>query len=385
MAAQRARVPQVPQAAPTPQAGAQTSPTYALSRRDLLRLGAGLAVAASFVLPAASSPTWAYADAAEPSGITGTLGLPTVCGVPFSLPQGWRIADAPDEVGADRVSIAIFDPFSQREVGLAVLAGGEAPAAEDGRALDADALFARLAQDCTPSDGAAWGMERHDIGGFVAAATCSFSALRQEELLVGRLYLAKIPTGGSVALAVLAQPPMADAALAQADAMWQAAGWETAVAAGLDEFKRAMLEEGIARNAEDPAYNPYWQVTDFACSLNTSNPDAPYPDHMRYQYGTPEGFTAWEDDLVPATAVSAWGAPAGPVSLWAMPRVDSDGAPYLRSTVEVSGVGVVDIAFYEGFSSAWYIAGTGEAVCPDAEGDWHRFNTGDAPWTPYAL
>lgn len=361
---------------------AQPSPRFLLSRRDLVRLGASLVAAMSFALPAASQPSQAHADTVGPSGVFGASNSPTVCGVPFSLPQGWRAADTQSEADGERVSIAIFDPFSQREVGLAVIAGGETPAGDDGLAFDADTLFVQLAQECTPEDGAAWGIERHDIGGFVAAATCSFSALCQGELLVGRLYLAKIPTGGSAALAVLAKPAAADKALAQADTMWRGAGWGNAVAVGLEEFKRAMLEDGIARNAENPAYNPYWQVTDFACGLNTANPDAPYPDHMRYQYSTPEGFAAWEDELVVATAVSSWGTSA---TVWAMPRVDSDGASYLRSTVDVAGVGIVDIAFYEGFSNAWYIAGTGEAVCPDAGGSWYRFNTGDAPWTPYAL
>ncbi len=350
-------------------------PASALSRRQLVGLGLGLAALAAL------SAAPARVRAAEPASASGSMGSTTVCGVPFSLPQGWRVEDSQSE--AERVVIFLFDPFTQREVGLAVLAGEEASDGEDGISLGADELFARLVEDSVPADGAAWGLERHDIEGFVPAATCSYAALREGGLMAGRLYLAKVPSGGHVILAVLAEPSEVDAALAQADAMWQGAGWGDPAVARLDEFKRAMLEDGIASNAENPHYNPYWQVTDFTCTLNTVNPEAPYPSRMRYQYTTPEGFEAWEDELVAVTALGLYGAST---PIWAMYRVDSDGAPYLRSTVSIAGdTGVVDIAFYEGFSDCWYIAATGEAVAPDAGGYWHRFGADEAPWTPHAL
>lgn len=52
--------------------------------------------------------------------------------------------------------------------------------------------------------------------------------------------------------------------------------------------------------------------------------------------------------------------------LWAMHRTDSDGTEYLRSTAEVEGYGVVDIAHYDYNSFfVWYVASDGTPILPE--------------------
>ena len=69
-----------------------------------------------------------------------------------------------------------------------------------------------------------------------------------------------------------------------------------------------------------------------------------------------------------------------------MRRTDGDGAAYLRSTVEVEGYGVVDIAFYDNLNTFWYIADTGAPVVPasypsDISAGWSVFAGWDGtPW-----
>lgn len=143
-----------------------------------------------------------------------------------------------------------------------------------------------------------------------------------------------------------------------------------------------MLERAIEENQRNPRFNPYWEVVDFTFTMNRSDPDAPYPDHMRYVYATPEGITTNEDNIGKITLSPT---PAGPsYDVWVMHRTDSEGTQYLRSTADVEGIGIVDIAYYEGYSNSWYVASTGQAIGLDTDGTWHPFGDPDAePWTPY--
>lgn len=143
-----------------------------------------------------------------------------------------------------------------------------------------------------------------------------------------------------------------------------------------------MLRRGIEENRNNPRFNPYWNVIDFTFTMNRSDPSAPYPDHMRYVYATPEGITESESGI---GRITLYPSPAGPsYDIWVMHRTDSEGTPYLRSTANVEGIGIVDIAYYEDFSDSWYIASTGEAISLDTDGVWRPFGDPDAePWTPY--
>ena len=315
-------------------------------------------------------------------GAAPLLGAVRVGGVTFALPQGWR-SDA-EQATDDRALVRVFDPLAQAEIARVVVASSELVGDYEG--LGTDELFAQLARECTPDEGAAWGQERRDMAGFVLAATCSLSSVDAGELRVGRLYTAVVLGVRCYIMAVLARPDDADAVLARADELWNQADWGAVVESSLDSFKAGMLEDARRRYEQNPWYNPYWTVSDFSCSLNLDNPEAPYPDHMRYQYSTPEGVTAWEDEIELRQVTPLWGG--DPVDLWCMPRVDSDGAPYVRSTVEVNGSrpSVQDIAFYEGFSDLWYIASTGADVfLSGSGGTWWPYRDPDttAPWTPF--
>ena len=311
-----------------------------------------------------------------------SLGTVTVGDVAFALPQGWYV-DA-SQTTSDRALIGVYDPFSQTEIAQVALASADPSSDYDG--LDPDALFAQLALECTPEEGASWGQERHDVGGFVLAATCSLAAAEGGELRAGRLYTGSVLGIRWYVMGVLARPGSVDAVLAQADELWSGAGWGAVIQNARESFEQGMLEDAVRRYAQDPWYNPYWTVSDFSCTMNLTNPETPYPDHMRMQYSTPEGIVAWDNEIERRQAQSLWNATT--VELWCMARVDSDGAPYLRSTVAIgSNNTVADIAFYEGFSDLWYVAATGYPVCPGGDGSWYfcADETAESPWTPHFL
>lgn len=72
--------------------------------------------------------------------------------------------------------------------------------------------------------------------------------------------------------------------------------------------------------------------------------------------------------------------------IWVMRRTDSEGTDYVRSTASIEGVGVVDVAYYEGCSNSWHIASTGQAVNIGTDGIWRLFGDPTAePWTPYFI
>lgn len=205
----------------------------------------------------------------------------------------------------------------------------------------------------------------------------------QGEVNPGLVY-GVIPDGSAFySFTVYANPSAVGMVEEAAEDIWNGVDWDALSidVSDLEAFKADALARGIARNRENPYYNEYWEVVDFDCTLDTSNLETPYPTHMRYKFATPEGIEAWEDEIF-KEALYQTSEMLG--EIWCMRRQDSEGASYYRSTAEVEGYGVVDIAFYPDYSNCWYIASTGIAINMDADGVWRQFGDVSAePWTPY--
>ncbi len=356
--------------------------------------GAALAVAGA-VLAGRALPARADA-AAVPLDATVAVG-----GATFSVPSSWAVAaDAPDE---DSVRLDVVDPTTGAAVGRMTFTVGSP--AEASRSPYAASVFAGLAaSESLPTDAcssAVWELERIDRDD-VPAARCrcvrswagDAGPSGSAQLEIGYLYMALAPDWTLVYAEALASLASFEAVAALFDAVWASAAWPAAVAAdqadaAVADFADQALRRGAARNAERPFYNGHWAVTDYYCPGAGFAGDGPQmPSNTYYTLATPEGVAATERDIV-RRDIEFYDAPV--VSVWCMSRTDSSGTDYLRSTVEVEGRGVVDVAFYEGLSSyAWYIAGDGTPVMPpdtaagaDPDGPWTVWSawTGE-PWQP---
>lgn len=103
---------------------------------------------------------------------------------------------------------------------------------------------------------------------------------------------------------------------------------------------------------------------------------------MRVIMSTPEGIEQIESNIV---SVDVSITPKTSIEVWRMKRTDSEGTDYLRSTADVEGYGVVDIARYTyEYGSTWFVASDGMAIFPREVGTWVPTSDGDTyPWKPY--
>lgn len=338
----------------------------------------------------------ASASAIQPADLDASV---AVGGAAFAYPSCWVVAlDAPDE---DSVRLDVLDRQSGAALGrMTFTAGSPAEAARSGWA---DAVFEGLAQseamatqDCLS---AVWGLERIDRDGAevpqaralcVRAWTSDARPSGAAGLEIGYLYMALAPDWTLVYAEALADLASFETVAALFDAVWQSATWPPAVTmetmdAANEAFAARALRRGAARNQVRPFYNKHWDLVDIDCPGGGYGGDGPLmPSNERYVFATPEGIQEVESSFEQAEISLGPGIPVR--SLWSMRRTDGDGADYLRSTVEVEGYGVVDIAFYDNLNTFWYIADTGTPVVPasypsDISAGWNVFAGWDGtPW-----
>lgn len=146
-----------------------------------------------------------------------------------------------------------------------------------------------------------------------------------------------------------------------------------------------LLKSAQQSNAASPRYNPHWSVTNVTATPNASDVSIPTPLNAHYWYTTPEGFTACETDITRMSTPPMAGS-SSTAFVYAMKLTDDEGATYYRSTAEVEGYGVVDIARYPSYSDCWYIAYSGIALLPRDNETWYAaWGSEEQPWTPHVL
>lgn len=187
--------------------------------------------------------------------------------------------------------------------------------------------------------------------------------------MLGWLYMALAHDWTLIYLEVSVCPESFDAVATQTEAVWSSAVWPAAIpedqAEGrLEDFRSFALERVALRNRLHPYCNPYWAVADIYVGSLGDPGHTGYlmPRMWGYRFSTPDGI---EESRVEHIEINmGYGAPS--MWLWGMHRTDSDGTEYLRSTAEVEGYGVVDIAHYD-YSSpfAWYVASDGTPILPE--------------------
>ena len=297
-----------------------------------------------------------------------TFGYPSACWGPSSnLPEGAA------------AKFDIVEQASGQTVGSAVFTVGSPAEAVSGGAWYAQNVFDGLmASEMSAGPGgnvALYGFERFDRDGVEmgrALRSCATSENDGDRRpMLGWLYMALAHDWSLIYLEVSVCPESFDAVATQTEAVWSSAVWPVAIpedqAEGrLEDFRSFALERVALRNRLHPYCNPYWAVADIY--VNTGSLGDPghtgylMPRMWSYKFSTPDGI---EESRVEHIEINmGYGAPS--MWLWAMHRTDSDGTEYLRSTAEVEGYGVVDIAHYD-YSSfvVWYVASDGTPILPE--------------------
>lgn len=297
-----------------------------------------------------------------------TFGYPSACWGPSS--------DLPEGAAA---KFDIVEQASGQTVGSAVFTVGSPAEAVSGGAWYAQNVFDGLmASEMSAGPGgnvALYGFERFDRDGVEmgrALRSCATSENDGDRRpMLGWLYMTLAHDWSLIYLEVSVCPESFDAVATQTEAVWNSAVWPAAIpedqAEGrLEDFRSFALERVALRNRLHPYCNPYWAVADIY--VNTGSLGDPghtgylMPRMWGYRFSTPDGI---EESRVEHIEINmGYGAPS--MWLWAMHRTDSDGTEYLRSTAEVEGYGVVDIAHYD-YSSpfAWYVASDGTPIVPE--------------------
>ena len=297
-----------------------------------------------------------------------TFGYPSACWGPSS--------DLPEGAAA---KFDIVEQASGQTVGSAVFTAGSPAEAVSGGAWYAQNVFDGLmASEMSAGPGgnvALYGFERFDRDGVEmgrALRSCATSENDGDRRpMLGWLYMTLAHDWSLIYLEVSVCPESFDAVATQTEAVWNSAVWPVAIpedqAEGrLEDFRSFALERVALRNRLHPYCNPYWAVADIY--VNTGSLGDPghtgylMPRMWSYKFSTPDGI---EESRVEHIEINTgYGAPS--MWLWAMHRTDSDGTEYLRSTAEVEGYGVVDIAHYD-YSSfvVWYVASDGTPILPE--------------------
>ena len=297
-----------------------------------------------------------------------TFGYPSTCWSPSpDLPEGAA------------AKFDIVEQGSGQTVGSAVFTVGSPAEAVSGGAWYAQNVFDGLmASEMSAGPGgnvALYGFERLDRDGVEMGRALRSCATSEKDgdgrPMLGWLYMALAHDWTLIYLEISVCPESFDAITTQTEAVWNSAVWPAAIpedqAEGrLEDFRLFALERVALRNRLHPYCNPYWEVSDVAGIFGSlGDPGhAGYlmPRMWSYKFSTPDGI---EESRVEHIEINTgYGAPS--MWLWAMHRTDSDGTEYLRSTAEVEGYGVVDIAHYD-YSSffAWYVASNGTPILPE--------------------
>ena len=321
------------------------------------------------------------ASADEPPEGAGPVELDAtvaVGGATFSYPSAcWGpSSDLPEGAAA---KFDIVEQGSGQTVGSAVFTVGSPAEAASGGAWYAQNVFDGLmTSEMSAGPGgnvALYGFERLDRDGIEmgrALRSCATSENGGDGWpMLGWLYMALAHDWTLIYLEVSVCPESFDAVATQTEAVWSSAVWPAAIpedqAEGrLEDFRSFALERVALRNRLHPYCNPYWEVSDVA-GISGSLGDPGHTGYLMprmwgYRFSTPDGI---EESRVEHIEINTgYGAPS--MWLWAMHRTDSDGTEYLRSTAEVEGYGVVDIAHYDYSSSVvWYVASDGAPILPE--------------------
>ena len=378
----------------------------AVSGAGALGVGAlaGLAGAGALgALPGLARPASAAEppEGADPVELDATV---AVGGASFRCPTWWPVsADAPDD---DSVRLDVVDREGGTACGRVTFTVGS-PVEGARNTMIPDVIFDGFARSESMATSnclsAVWGLERLDQEGDavpMARALCARNWVGDErpsgaaDFEFGYLYMALAPDWTLVYAEALADLPSFETLSPQFDAVWDSAAWPAPIAmedieTASAEFAARALRRGIARNKVRPFYNRHWEVVDISCpggGWNSSG--ALMPDHTRYIFSTPEGIETIEYDLVLTDVY--YGPVEPPLRIWCMKRTDSEGTDYIRTTVEVEGYGVVDIAHYDSLDYyGWYIADSGTPVIMQGiplgnEVIWEVFDHWDGtPWRAY--
>lgn len=361
-----------------------------VSRRSFVA-GAAALVATVGTAAMGAAAVGEEAAAGEAAGPTTAV---AVGGAAFEVPASWVPSPAEDIPAGTAAQFDVVDASTGETIGRARFTVGS-PAEVAGSAWLEQTVFDGLARlETYEGDGwsaAVWGMERIDAGGVAMARALYGARVAGEDgtarPLLGRLYAALAPDWTLVYLQALAVPASFAVLEEQVAAVWAGASWPAAVEsdgdgsrlAGFEEFA---LERAVLRNGTRPYLNPHWTVVGFSAMPPQAFDDATgfRPSSWSFEFATPDGTTAPDSDVVCYEVERGYDLPWVPV--WAMRRTDSEGTGYLRSTAEVEGRGVVDVAHYDTEDPVvWYVAADGTPVlCPDPLVD---ARGADGTWTVY--
>ena len=359
-------------------------------------------------------------DGAEPAqGASAAVPLAGVVvnGATFWYPNWWEL-DL-EVTGSMRAHLLVLARDTLAHVGDLQIIAGDAPQVGEGedplavmiQELYPDAILgipgvgnsvAALGGDVTY----VWGLD-HTISQVGISGVASVANVGEGSLRLGQAHASISDDGRTFALTYEVDAAAVADVAALASDVWESAGWWAPPAGqiqaqmtsqqgsgrfdmssapdpttNLDAYKQWMLQQGVAANQANPFYNPYWSIVGFDCDLVDLNTANAHVENERFKFSTAQAFEAWENELI----IQATHAGGHSFDHWCMTRVDSSGDTYYRTSADIPGYGVVDIAFYPGYSDVWYVAMDGKAVYTDESGAWYVYaGQYDSAWQSYFL